>query len=189
MAPEHLDAFHPDRQTSSGEAVDARSDIYSLGLIFFELLAGEPPFPQPPPGLTLVQTLDYLSACRRHPPSLRERCPHVPWSLDALASKCLAVDPDRRYRVARDLADDLRRFLDHLPMRHCPEPSIRERIGKWFKRHPGMRGSTAIAIFATLLVGLLLGTVGFVYDTMRSLEARHTLSNGRSRFYRNPIPS
>ncbi len=171
MAPEHLDAFHPDGK-STAEMVDARSDIYSLGLIFFELLAGEAPFPQPPAGLTLVEIVDYLSACRRHPPSLRARCPHVPWSLDALAAKCLDVNPDRRYRFARDLAEDLRRFLDHLPMRHCPEPSVRERIGKWFKRHPGMRGSTAIAIFAVVVVGLLLGTFGLVYDAMQSLQAR-----------------
>ena len=69
-----------------------------------------------------------MIACRRHPPSLRSLCPQVPWSLDALAAKCIAFDPARRYARARDLAEDLRRFLDNLPMKHCPEPSVRERM-------------------------------------------------------------
>ena len=98
-----------------------------------------------------------MIGCRRQPPSLRGRCPQVPWSLDALAAKCIAFDPARRYARAADLAEDLRRFLDNLPMKHCPEPSVRERMGKWARRHPGLCGSTSIAIIAMLLLGLLGG--------------------------------
>ena len=47
-----------------------------------------------------------------------------------------------------DLAEDLRRFLDNLPMKHGPEPSVRERMGKFARRHPGLCGSTSIALFS-----------------------------------------
>ena len=171
MSPEHIDAFNP-CGTTPAYAVDERSDIYALGLIFFELLAGVPPFPDPPPGAPLLEILDLMIACRRQPPSLRELCPQVPWSLDALAAKCIAFDPARRYAHAADLAEDLRRFLDDLPMKHCPEPSVRERTGKWARRHPGLCGSTSIAIVATLLIGLLGAAVTLVYDKLQDLSAR-----------------
>ena len=77
MSPEHIDAFNP-RGTTSADAVDERSDIYALGLIFFELLAGAPPFPDPPAGAPLLEILDLMIACRRQPPSLRAVCPASP---------------------------------------------------------------------------------------------------------------
>ena len=144
MAPEHLDAFNP-RGTTAPESVDERADIYALGLILFEMLAGEPPFPAPPPGATVFETLALLTESRRRVPSLRARCPQIPWSLDALVAKCLEFEPDRRYARAGDLAEDLRRFLEDLPMKHCPEPSFRERMGKFARRHPGLCGTTSIA--------------------------------------------
>jgi eukaryotic-like serine/threonine-protein kinase len=171
MSPEHLDAFNPCGQTSA-DAVDERSDIYALGLILFELLAGAPPFLEPPAGARLLEILDLMIACRRRPPSLRTQCPQVPWSLNALAAKCLAFDPAHRYARAADLAEDLRRFLNNLPMKHCPEPSVRERMGKWARRHPGLCSSTSIALLATLLIGLLGASVALVYDRMQDLSAR-----------------
>jgi eukaryotic-like serine/threonine-protein kinase len=171
MSPEHIDAFNP-CGTTPADAVDERSDIYALGLIFYEILAGVPPFPDPPSGSPLLEILDLMIASRRRPPSLRALCPQLPWSLDALAAKCLAFDPARRYARAADLAEDLRRFLDDLPMKHCPEPSVRERMGKWARRHPGLCGSTSIAIVAILLLGLLGGAVALVYDRMQELSAR-----------------
>ena len=171
MSPEHLDAFNPNG-TTPALAVDERSDIYAMGLILFEMLTGEPPFPEPPPGTPLIETMDLMVACRLHPPSLRSLCPQVPWSLDALTAKCLAFDPACRYARARDLAEDLRRFLDNLPMKHCPEPSVRERAGKWARRHPGLCGSTSIAVFALVLLGVLGATTALVYDRMQSLSPR-----------------
>jgi len=171
MSPEHLDAFNP-RGDTREEAVDERSDIYALGLILFEMLAGDAPFPDPPPRIPLLETIEQMIACRRRPPSLRAHCPQVPWSLDALTAQCLAFDPARRYVHARALAEDLRRFLEYLPMKHCPEPSIRERMGKWARRHPGLCGSTSIALFAVVLIGLLGGAVALVYDKMQGLDAR-----------------
>ena len=171
MSPEHIDAFNPNG-TTQADAVGERSDIYALGLIFFELLAGAHPFPEPPAGASLLEIMDQMIASRRQPPSLRAVCPQVPWSLDALAAKCMAFDPVGRYARAADLAEDLRRFLDNLPMKHCPEPSVRERMGKWALRHPGLCGSTSIFLLAILLIGLLGGAMTLVHDKMQDLSAR-----------------
>ena len=171
MSPEHLDAFNP-RGMASDRSIDERPDIYALGLIFFELLTGEAPFPDPPPGTPLVETLNLMIACRRQPPSLRGQAP-----ASSLESRCPGgqvhgVRTEIAYAHARDLAEDLRRFLDNLPMKHCPEPSVRERMGKWAIRHPTLCGSTSIALFAMLLLGTLLGTFALVYDRMQGLSAR-----------------
>ena len=57
-------------------------------------------------------------------------------------------------------------------MKHCPEPSVRERMGKWARRHPGLCGSTSIALVAIVLLGLLGGAVTLIYDKMQDLSAR-----------------
>ncbi|HZW34491.1 MAG TPA: protein kinase, partial [Isosphaeraceae bacterium] len=171
MAPEHLDAFNP-HGTTPPEAVDERADIYALGLILFEMLAGEHPFPNPAQGTAVLDAIALLTDSRRCVPSLRARCPQVPWSLDALVAKCLEFDPARRYARARDLAEDLRRFLDNLPMKHGPEPSVRERMGKFARRHPGLCGSTSIALLSLVLLVAMGASAGFGYGLIQELAAR-----------------
>ena len=180
MAPEHLDAFNP-RGTTAPESVDERADIYALGLILYEMLAGEPPFPAPAPASTVFETLEVLSESRQRVPSLRARCPQIPWSLDALVAKCLEFDPDRRYARARDLAEDLRGFLENRPMKHCPEPSFRERMGKYARRHPGLCGSTSIAILSMILLVAMGTAVFFAIGVAQDLAVRFL----RQRFERD----
>jgi serine/threonine protein kinase/tetratricopeptide (TPR) repeat protein len=173
MAPEHLDAFDP-HGTTPVDAVDERADMYALGLILFELLAGEHPFPMSasPTGSALSGMIGPMIEARRRPPSLRARCPQVPWSLDAVVAKCLEFDPCRRYLRARDLAEDLRRFLDDLPMKHAPEPSLRERAGKFVRRHRTLCSSTSILLFSLVLIVALGMGVAAVYSGMQGLAAR-----------------
>lgn len=173
MAPEHLNALDPDGDTSP-DAVDERSDLYSLGLILFEMIAGEPAFAardMSSASLSLLRDM-VLERSADPAPSLRLRLSDVPPSLDAVVGKCLDPDPARRYASAGEFAEDLRRFLDDLPMRHAPEPSLVERAAKWARRHPTVCGSTSIAVAAGVLI-VLLGIVALrVSDRAGDLRSR-----------------
>lgn len=173
MAPEHLDALDPDGNTPP-DAVDERSDIYSLGLILFEMIAGGPAFASRESSSASLSLLrDMVQERGRGPaPSLRCRVPDVPPSLDALVGKCLDPNPARRYASAGDLAEDLRRFLADLPMRHGTEPSLVERGAKWARRHPALCGTTSIVIASVILIALL----GFA-----AFQARERAGELRSR--------
>jgi eukaryotic-like serine/threonine-protein kinase len=181
MAPEHLEAFHPEI-AGPVDAVDERSDIYALGLILFEMLAGEHPFPEPPPGMPLLEVIRRQVQLRRRVPSLRAANPEVPWSLDAIARKCLEPVPARRYARAREFSEDLGRFLDDLPLKHTPEPSLRERLAKWTRRHPRFCNTASVSAMAGVVL-LMLGAIVFLLtETVQNQNARLKLQVFRSQF-------
>ncbi|MDQ3792121.1 MAG: protein kinase, partial [Actinomycetota bacterium] len=92
-----------------GERVGPASDLYSLGVVLYEMLTGEPPYAADNPLATAMKHLD------EPPRRPREANPAVPDGLDVLTAKLLAKDPGDRYASAADLAEDLRRVRDGLP--------------------------------------------------------------------------
>jgi eukaryotic-like serine/threonine-protein kinase len=92
----------------SGQKVDGRSDLFSLGVVFFELLTGEKPFAG-----ESITTLMYNIA-NSPPPLLREVSPATPDFCDSIISKLLAKDKEMRYQRGRDLVNDLTKYMETL---------------------------------------------------------------------------
>ena len=184
MAPEQLDAF---RQAGAAPAnqVDERSDLYAMGLILFEMIAGRHPFADPPDGPPMGRVLDQMLADRTAgAPSPRAINPEVSWGLDSIVRKCLEPDPNRRYQSAADLAEDLRRLLDDLPLKHAPEPSLRERLEKFFRRNPGLTSSTSVSLIALAIVCCTGSAAWVVWGHWRAASARLMLDDFRRDFTR-----
>jgi tetratricopeptide (TPR) repeat protein len=107
---------------------DARSDIYGLGLTLYELLALRPAFSAGDRAALVEQIL------HAEPPRPRALDPHVPRDLEAVVLKAMAKEPAERYATAQELADDLRRFLDDLPI-HARRSTWVLRLRKLMRRH------------------------------------------------------
>ena len=145
MAPEQIHAFQ--YRIRSG---DARSDLYSLGVILFELLSGQYPFPIRN-GSSLEETLaNMLHDRQKLPLKLRSMNPEVTPAVEAIIQRCLCADPSHRYQSAAELQEDLERHLKQLPLRHAHEPSMSERARKWTRRHS--RLTSIIGVVSLVLI-------------------------------------
>lgn len=174
MAPEHLRALIG-RKAALVKLVDRRSDIYSLGMVLFEMLTGNRPFDQSGSYSARQVQIEAMAEERsKAVPSLKARRIDVPWSMESIVRKCLAPEPAQRYPRAEHLAEDLRRFLDDRPLKFAPELSWVERGQKWARRHPRLTysaGVTSVAAVALLSVGSALNSVrGSLLKTQEQLQ-------------------
>jgi eukaryotic-like serine/threonine-protein kinase len=166
MAPEQMAAF-----ASGPKSVDGRADIYALGVLLFQLLARTRPFPDysGPTAIVMTRTLEDR---RQPPPRLRMHNPEVSPAVEAIIHKCLEPAVDNRYRSAADLRDDIARHRANLPLRHVPEPSLRERARKWLRRHPRLVSPSALTAYVAAIL-LTTSAVALQMSLKSRAERQH----------------
>src|SRR5207249_1582556 len=173
----------PEQAEMSGLDIDTRSDIYSLGVLLYELLTGPTPFgkerlrkaaydevrriireeepPKPSTRIsTLGQTLARVSARRKTDPKRLGRL--FRGELDWIVMKALEKDRTRRYETASAFAADVQRYLHDEPVQACP-PSPWYRFRKFARRNKRALATVMIVALAALVaVGALAGSIGWV---------------------------
>jgi len=155
--------------------VDARSDLYSLGIILYEMLTRREPFPVPK-GEVREVIPRMLEARTGSPPRLRCWNKDVSPAVESIVRHCLEPDPARRYQSAHELREDLDRHRVDLPLRYAAEPSLGERSRKWARRHPRLMSTTSIAILAGALVCAAVSWSLVRTQRLADLEAQDTLA-------------
>jgi serine/threonine protein kinase len=135
----------PEQVSGQRVLIDQRTDLYSLGATFYELLTLRPVFSGSTRHALLQQVLT------EEPVRPRTLDHNIPPELETIVLKLLSKTPAERYNSAQELVDDLRRFLRDEPIIARP-PTLRDRMRKWGRRHPAYVGAAVLVMFVVLLL-------------------------------------
>jgi len=160
----------PEQVEGDRAAVDSRSDVYALGVVLFELLTGELPYPARGNAFEVMRTIRDVPP--RRPSGV---LPALRGDLETIVLKCLAKEAERRYATAGELGKDLRRFLDGEPIAAHP-PSVPYQLRVFARRHKALVGA-AVAI---LVVAVAAAAVSIGY-AVRAHDSEKTALSERDR--------
>jgi WD40 repeat protein/serine/threonine protein kinase len=152
----------PEQALGRSDEVGVVTDVYALGATLYDLLTGRPPFK----GTTLHDTLEQVKTKEPVPPRVLQ--PKLPRDLETICLKCLQKEPHKRYPTAEELADDLKRFLNHEPIQARPV-SRWERLVKWARRRPAAAALIGLSIVTGM--GLVGGSLAYAEQRRRRAEA------------------
>ena len=147
----------PEQAMAKRVEVDHRTDIYSLGLTLYELLALQPAFAARDEKKVLAAII------QTDPVAPRKIMPSVPRELEIICQKAIEKAPDSRYSTARDMADDLKRYLNDLPIAAKAAGPIR-RVVKFVKRN---RAGVALAVALIAIVGLVFAVRASIHSSQQ----------------------
>lgn len=166
MAPEHLAAYR-DRTS-----IDARSDLYSLGVVLFQMVTGELPFPTiyPPDDAGLNQM---IADRQQGPPERLWQQHNIPIDLASIVAKLLHPDANQRYSSAAAVKEDLDCFLAFRPLRFARNRRLRTRLANWCRRHPRITSATSVASVAFII---LMAITSLLVMRSRHLNQMQALS-------------
>ncbi|MBN2563899.1 MAG: serine/threonine protein kinase [Phycisphaerae bacterium] len=156
----------------SGREVTAATDVYSLGVILYELVTGELPY--------RVSQYDAKTViCEQKPPKPSSVKRSVSRELDAIVLKALEKEPSRRYPSAATMAEDIGRYLDGRPIMARP-PTFTYLLSRFFVRHGSRVASVVFLLFAIAATTALLAT----WSRQSQFQANRTAAlNRANRFY------
>jgi eukaryotic-like serine/threonine-protein kinase len=147
MSPEQIEHVCGGQPT-----ITTASDVYSMGLLLWELLLGRPAFKLPPK--LSPQAMESLLQQRQRGDIDWTMARGLNRSLIAILRRCLVPQPEARYPSGVELAEDLQREWADLPLRHAGRASLLERAGKWTRRHPR---AASMLVMGTIAAAALTG--------------------------------